>query len=109
MAAARRTERYCAEAVTLVLASGGLLLSLRAHRYRPRRRSPDQPEDLPPPHEHLPRKRILLSTPVKHERVPYAIPWARPHVSFRFLPLPAFSCWQVHRAADREGRSDPFT
>ena len=26
-------------------------------------------DDLPPPHEHLPRKRTLLSTAVKHERV----------------------------------------
>ena len=44
-------------------------------------------DELPPPHEHLPRKRTLLSTAVKHERVRYAI---GPHFSFRFLPLPAF-------------------
>jgi hypothetical protein len=49
---------------------------------------------LPPPHEHLPRKRTLLSTAVKHERARYAMV---PHFSFRFLPR--------FGAADWEGRA----
>ena len=56
--------------------------------------APSERNELPPPHEHLPRERTLLSTAVKHERARYAIPWERPHFSFRFLPLPAFSWWR---------------
>jgi hypothetical protein len=45
---------------------------------------------------------------VKHERAGYAIlSYRRAHLSFRFLPLPTFL--EAVRAADREGRSDPFT
>src|SRR5215208_8125078 len=50
---------------------------------RPRRRSADE---LPPPHEHLPRERTLLSMPVKHERACYAI---GRHFSFRFHSYPS--------------------
>ena len=52
---------------------------LRVPRNRPRGRCGAEQcdklptPDLPPPHEHLPRKRTLLSTAVKHERVGYAI------------------------------------
>ena len=47
---------------------------LRARRKRPCESQRTEPrDDLSPPHEHLPRKRTLLSTAVKHERVCYAI------------------------------------
>jgi len=58
--------------------------------------------ELPPPHEHLPRERTLLLSRVKHDRTRYAI---GPHFSFRFLPLPTLL--EAVQAADREGRSDP--
>jgi len=46
----------------------------------------------------------LLSTSVKHEPMGYTI---GRHFSFRFPPPYLFG--EVHRAADREGRSDLFT
>ena len=44
-------------------------------------------DKLPPPHEHPPRKRTLLSTAVKHERVCYAIGRTSPSAS---SPSPPF-------------------
>ena len=38
-------------------------------------------DDLPPPHEHLPRKRTLLSPAVKHERARYAMGRISPSAS----------------------------
>jgi hypothetical protein len=45
----------------------------------------DKRNELPPSHEHLPRKRTLALTAVKDDPTRYAI---EPHFSFRFLPLP---------------------
>jgi hypothetical protein len=46
---------------------------LRTRRERRCECRAEQRDDLSPPHEHLPRKRTLLSPAVKHERVCYAI------------------------------------
>src|SRR5215204_1257330 len=80
------------------------LLSARGARRR-NCRAREPRDDLPPPHEHLPRERTLLSTALKHGRLRYAI---GAHVSFRFLPLPTF-LWRRFWAADPEVRSDAFT
>src|SRR5829696_2267732 len=54
------------------------------------RRGSCQSDELPPPHEHLPRKRTLLSIPVKHERGCYAIPVRQAVLLLPLPSLPAF-------------------
>ena len=58
-------------------------LSTGSERPRGRDDRRENRDDFPPPHEHLPLKRTLLSVPVEHERM-------LPHFSFRFLPSPPF-------------------
>ena len=91
----RRDWKPVAASVKTRLKDDDLCLSRYLHERRGEFISPLNDDDQAnandasffPPHEHLPRKRTLLSTAVKHERVCYAI---GPQFSFRFLPLPAF-------------------
>ena len=58
--------------------SSGPILGPLCHRSAKLLECQDEPS---PPHEHLPRKRTLLSTAVKHERVCYAIGRTSPSAS----------------------------